>query len=233
MKKIFVSDYDQTFYRNDYDIRKNIEAVKTLRKKGNLFVIATGRSYLSLKEEIKKFQIPYDYLILCHGAIILKNQKVIKEYTITQKIKNEIAKKLHLSKKKNYIATSSLENCEITTSHITRLHIYFDHLEDALKYQEFIQKKYKDFVNCYFIESNQAIEIISSETSKEVAISNIQNIENCNQVYTIGDGENDICMIEKYHGAIMINAKEELKNKNYKEYKSVSDYIKDVLENEE
>ena len=42
--KMLVSDYDQTFYLNDKDIIENINAVREFREKGNIFVIATGRS---------------------------------------------------------------------------------------------------------------------------------------------------------------------------------------------
>ena len=45
MRKILVSDYDQTFYLNDEDIEKNKKSVEEFRKKGNIFVFATGRSY--------------------------------------------------------------------------------------------------------------------------------------------------------------------------------------------
>ena len=47
LKKVLVSDYDQTFYINDEDIEKNKLAVSEFRKEGNIFVIATGRSYLA------------------------------------------------------------------------------------------------------------------------------------------------------------------------------------------
>ena len=43
-KKIIISDYDQTFYINDEDIEKNKIAVSEFEAKGNLFIIATGRS---------------------------------------------------------------------------------------------------------------------------------------------------------------------------------------------
>ena len=39
MKKILVSDYDNTFYINDNDIKNNIKKVETFRNKNNIFVI--------------------------------------------------------------------------------------------------------------------------------------------------------------------------------------------------
>ena len=53
MKKILVSDYDQTFYLNDEDIEKNKTSVKKFRDKGNIFIFATGRSYMDfMKKEL-------------------------------------------------------------------------------------------------------------------------------------------------------------------------------------
>ena len=71
MKKILVSDYDRTFYLNKEGIKKNIEAVEKFRKNGNLFVIATGRSFLDFKKKQYKYHFDYDYVILNHGATIL------------------------------------------------------------------------------------------------------------------------------------------------------------------
>ena len=51
--KMLVSDYDETFYLNDEDIEKNKQAVGKLRKAGNIFVIATGRSYLDFFNKLE------------------------------------------------------------------------------------------------------------------------------------------------------------------------------------
>ena len=51
-KKILVSDYDHTFYLNDENIENNKEAVDRFRKEGNIFVIATGRSYFDFHNKV-------------------------------------------------------------------------------------------------------------------------------------------------------------------------------------
>ena len=50
MKKILVSDYDQTFYLNDEDIERNKKEVEKFEKDGNIFAIATGRSFFDFKK---------------------------------------------------------------------------------------------------------------------------------------------------------------------------------------
>ena len=71
MKKLLASDYDQTYYLNDSDIIRNIEKNKRWIDKGNIFAIATGRSYQDLKNKKNKYNFIFDYAILNHGATII------------------------------------------------------------------------------------------------------------------------------------------------------------------
>ena len=67
--KFLVSDYDGTLKSDIYNLKINISAINEFRKKGNHFAIATGRNYESIKNEINKYNIKYDYLITNDGAI--------------------------------------------------------------------------------------------------------------------------------------------------------------------
>ena len=62
MKKILVSDYDQTFYIGDEDIEKNKIAVNRFRNKGNIFIIATGRSYEDFMGKKKQYNIRVSFV---------------------------------------------------------------------------------------------------------------------------------------------------------------------------
>ncbi len=85
--KLLVSDYDQTLTVGD--INKNIEMISKFVKKNNYFVIATGRNYKSIMNEIKKLEIPYQFLICNDGSIIFdKNNKEI--------YRNNLGKEKHL-----------------------------------------------------------------------------------------------------------------------------------------
>lgn len=91
MKKILISDYDGTFYQNDIDTKKNIDKVNEFRTLDNLFVLATGRSYVDLKQKIDKYEIPYDYLILNHGALLLsKDLEILKVFTLDKELVDSI-----------------------------------------------------------------------------------------------------------------------------------------------
>lgn len=97
MKKLLASDYDNTFYINDNDIKNNIQKVESFRNKNNIFAIATGRSYYDFTEDLKKYPIKYDYLIINQGATILdSNGTIIENYIIDNNIKNILIKDLEL-----------------------------------------------------------------------------------------------------------------------------------------
>ena len=54
-KKVLVVDYDRTLFINNSDMLNNINSINKFRENGNIFIIATGRTYNSLKKEIDKF----------------------------------------------------------------------------------------------------------------------------------------------------------------------------------
>lgn len=63
MSKLLISDYDQTFYLNDEDIEKNKIYVNKFIDLGNLFAIATGRSYLDFYNKLDIYKFNYNYAI--------------------------------------------------------------------------------------------------------------------------------------------------------------------------
>ena len=87
MPKLLVSDYDQTFYLNDNDIENNKIYVNKFMDSGNLFVIATGRSYLDFHNKLDIYDFNYNYAILNHGTTIIdKNNKVLFNICILMKL---------------------------------------------------------------------------------------------------------------------------------------------------
>ncbi|MBD9149351.1 MAG: hypothetical protein EGQ14_00750, partial [Spirochaetia bacterium] len=79
MKKLLVSDYDGTF-KNDKDgsIKANIDEVSKFMSNGNIFTLASARSYNSLIRQVNRYNIPYDYLICNNGGVVYdKNGNII------------------------------------------------------------------------------------------------------------------------------------------------------------
>ncbi|MFQ6848354.1 MAG: HAD family hydrolase, partial [Clostridium perfringens] len=94
--KLLASDFDGTLLVDKKINKRDIEGIKALRKKGHKFIISTGRTLLTMEGVIEKYNLEFDYLVLCNGAVILdKNKNVIKnnlvDFEAVKKIVEEFA----------------------------------------------------------------------------------------------------------------------------------------------
>ena len=211
MKKLLVSDYDNTLFTDEKQILKSIENIKKFQEDGNIFVISTSRSWKSIKKEIDKYKIPFDYLCCNTGGTIFNNKGDnlfignISDTTIN-KVENILSK----------VNTRNIS--------ITRYGIYKE-------YEEKINK-----ILGYKIKGNKDIEKIKEEL--EIKLSNefeiiLKNEKNCNKLFlnyklntkengidrlikllpksdykviTVGDDDVDFNMLKKYNGYRMLNS---------------------------
>jgi len=200
--KLLATDYDGTFKSDLKNLYLNINAVDKFMNNGNKFALITGRSFVSIKEEIKRYKINYDYLSCNNGLIVFDNKDNIISSTIlpiediiyiNDLIQDINIKKLELYN--FYDSTTYIEN-------ILEIYIKFKSIYGADKFKKYIEsifpniKCYKDF-NKLFIGNN---------ITKADAVSIIQKIENIDykDVYTVGDNSNDIEMLEKFNGYKML-----------------------------
>lgn len=233
-KKVLVVDYDRTLFINNSDMLNNINSINKFRENGNIFIIATGRTYNSLKKEIDKYNIEYDYLILNHGSLVIKKDKsTLFHYKIDKNILFDITNYLSKYKPKSVMYSYYTEDTnDINNPDISKITIGFQKdIETFKKVMMDVVKKYNNKLNIYFTQ-NYEIEIISKETNKSRAIDLLMKKANFKKenIYTIGDSYTDIDMINDYNGSCMEKSIDILKNnKNIKKYSSVSVLIKDIL----
>lgn len=233
-KKVLVVDYDRTLFINNDDVLNNINSINKFRENGNIFIIATGRTYNSLKKEIDKYNIEYDYLILNHGSLVIKKDKsTLFHYKIDRNILFDITNYLSKYKPKSVMYSYYTEDTSnINNPDISKITIGFQKdIETFKKVMMDVIKKYNNKLNIYFTQ-NFEIEIISKETNKSKAIDLLMKKVNFKKenIYTIGDSYTDIEMINDYNGSCMEKSIDILKNnKNIKKYSSVSVLIKDIL----
>lgn len=233
-KKMVVSDYDQTFYINDIDIEKNKMAVSEFESKGNIFIIATGRSYLDFKYKAEAYNINYNYVILNHGATIIdSNDNVIYNCPIDHKIISKIKDEIDIQKTVNFFCCSALEKgVDIDCNNLTKIHIRYNTREEAMEVSNLLNSKFSQYITSYWLMGD-SVEIISNNTNKSNAIRLLAQKFNINDedIYTIGDGFSDVEMVKKFNGYCMEESVEELKKVAIKEYKSVSELIVEVMWN--
>ena len=234
MKKVIISDYDKTFYISNEDIEKNKKTINQFREQGNLFMIATGRSFWDFKNKVAAYNLEYNYVILNHGATILdNNDNILYNASINDNVIKDIKEDLQLPKSIRHFCCSKLESrVDFNYKDLTKINVKYNEEIDAIKINELMNKKYGEYVNSYYIGKN-SIEIISNKTNKSKAIKLLMDkIEiNTHEIYTIGDGYSDIQMVKDFKGYCMKDSVKELKDVAIKEYDSVSELVKDILNN--
>ena len=229
MKKILISDYDGTFYQNDIDIKKNINKVNEFRTLDNPFVLATGRSYVDLKQKIDKYEIPYDYLILNHGALLLsKDLEILKVFTLDKDLVDSILEYANNKDICDVILISTFDKNVKDTSNIVKIMLKLYSYDKALEVKNYIDKSYTNIKSYFISEDNHyLVEIVSINASKSLMIEKILDKEKIvkKNVYTIGDGINDIDMIRDYNGYRVRNSCKELVFVTDRVIDNVSDLI--------
>ena len=236
--KMFVTDYDDTLYLNDDDIKKNIKRLKELQKNNFIIVISTGRSYPSIKNQINIHQIPYDYVACADGSIIYDNNgQIIDMFKMKKDIIPVIQnfyqdlnyEEIQFSYPEGY--SNLLQDSKV----ILGINIclsnenYTDQLEkNFLK----LKKKYPQYNYLAYTHPHFSYLCVKPiDVSKSYAIKVLSDKLRINEkdIYVIGDSSNDVEMLNDYHGVGMKNSCKEVLNIVHKTYKTVTDYINDIL----
>ena len=198
--KCLISDFDGTFYDNNFI--NNLKSIKEFIDDGNIFVVATGRTFKNIKKKIVEVGIPYNYLICSDGASIFdSNDNVIYNKYLDNDLKEKLTLRFKNDKRVSLINYDN--NFELNgdvTQDTSRILIKTYKKTD---YIQIIDELKKDYPYLKIYKSPNWINI-SIET-KDVAITYLEKIIQIDKIYVVGDSYNDIEMISKYDGYIMAN----------------------------
>lgn len=226
MKKILVSDFDNTLYVNENDLILNISSINSFVEKGNIFIIATGRCYKDISKYTEKYNIPINYLVCNDGATIFdSNGKLIYKKDIPYNTGVQIINYLNSKNliDKVYIDTGFDYTKDINND-FNGIIIRAFNKEESQKLLNDIINKFDD-IHGYI--SDNWINITEKSVNKSSGIEVLCKMNNYdkNNIYTIGDTINDITMIKNYNSACMINSTNDLKEICTKSFNSVKEYI--------
>lgn len=219
--KLLVSDYDDTFFIDENGIKNNIEIIKKFRK-NNLFVIATGRNYNSIKKEQEKYGFEYDYLIINHGATIIKDGEIIYNRYIDRKSLELLNLRLSYC-----TSINCYDGIEDSVENITKIMLCYNNIDIAQEIADYINDNMPK-LKAYLFPNYNSVEIISNDVDKLSAIKIIADMELTKDVYVIGDNINDYDMIKYYNGFCTKKAIPKIKEIAKKEYDNVSDLIMEL-----
>lgn len=228
--KILASDFDNTIYfeNNLEKTTKNVEKIKKFINKGNIFCIITGRNYTDLKQLLNDNNIPYSYLICEDGAKIFNNMDYcLDTILLSKKEIEEIISIIEYNHWNYYLD----DGYNMTTNYNDCVKIVINCKEDILKKE--IVKKIKEKVDVHVYASRSHINIIHKSVNKEKALKRLLNIENLknNDLYVIGDNDNDYEMLKTFKGAVIKEHHNKLDDLKKEEFNTLKDYIEELMKN--
>lgn len=223
---ILISDFDGTLY--DKNFENNIKAVNEFVKKGNTFVIATGRSINRIKEKIDG-KLNFSYIICNDGGMIFdKDYHLIYRKDIAldsaKHIFNELKNSIYVG---NPLADLGYayrnEVLKNTNAVIARVidkskasHLMIDLVKRYPKVTAYVSDTYLNFTDKSVNKSN-AVKWLGK----------LINVKPKNMIM-IGDNINDIKMCKLGKGFAMENGNEKLIKVCHKTVKSVEELISNL-----
>ena len=214
---LLVTDFDGTFFDNNYE--NNIKFIEELNNID--FVIATGRNFPSLKEDLK---IKCNYYICNDGGYILD-----KDYNLIYR---------------NYIDKKTVETVYSRILELGYNDYFFDNInrfskeiiDDVNKISVKIQNDNPNEDIKYLLEglndvyayiSTNWINILSIESKKSNGINFITNLNNYDNIYVIGNDINDYDMLKKYNGYFIGSSKN-------MDFNTINNFLelKDIIKND-
>lgn len=225
---LIVSDYDGTIKDNN-NVDDIVESIKLLKMLVNIrtgFMISTGRLLQSILEEINSFDLPFDYLSCANGNLLFdKKLQLLWKSKVEDKIIEELKPYF------KYILDIELKDeygYNIKNNGVE----YVLHLVENKQYRRLIVNMLianPNFDYCSNGKNKYELHIFdkSNKTKTIELLRKFFNLAKEN-IYTIGDGPNDLEMIEQYNGFTLCSSKEELKLCSIDTYESFCHFIKDV-----
>ncbi|MCQ2571282.1 MAG: HAD family hydrolase [Candidatus Saccharibacteria bacterium] len=233
--KIIFSDFDNTMFEHSSpdDTAKNLTAIKRWREAGNLFVITTGRGEESLRAIMPNYEEYADYCVLCDGNMI--NYPSGTLYNISS-FGEELAKKLNDTFANCNFAHGRAMICfepgsekSRVTADTCKVRLWFTSALDCTMSERILMERFGDeleFLTYYYASFNDdirldwieptmfhIIEVTKRGINKSAGIRELLSrlgIHNPNRIITIGDGKNDIGMVEDFNGYAVGHAAPEL-----------------------
>ena len=250
--RLAVSDYDGTLKTDNAVSSENIAAVTAWRKAGNLFGIATGRDFSLIMHEIDIWKIPFDFLICVNGAILyddkveclkIKNipDMLIKEVllhpaaltSMHYQLSSYGVNKLYIRNANSYFSDINLSFKEITFEQsllekdVQQISLTYASNDKHLKCADELFAAFYDRLsinlNGLFIDINKHGVNKLSGVLDMVAIQGWST----KGLLAIGDGENDISMIQHFKGFSVKSASRKVVKEATAIYKSVGDMLMD------
>lgn len=217
--KLLCSDYDGTLRFADGIRAADIEAINRFRAAGHKFAIVTGRTWCVIIDELRRWKVPYDYLVCNNGAALIEGDRFLCRF-IDSQAACEIAD-FYKTARADYYGLSngvdiSLTRCRPQTDFYAELsrpvipeqqmladekvcgfYSVFSAAHDAVYAAEQLRAQFGDYIEV-LPSSDLSIDITPKGVNKSNGVRHLIKKHQISDVYAIGDSPNDLGMLEAF-----------------------------------
>ena len=228
-KNFLISDYDGTYQMKPMlpeELKRNNFFIQRFIGKGNIFMMATGRVFESIYKDFIQFDLKANYISCAEANVLFNNNFELLYY-------NTISKQDILKIKDYYklfdemIGKDPYSN--VSTENIVEYNIRY---KDEKSKRIFVEHLRHNKLFAFYHDPADPLNahLFDKRNDKVKAIQFVATLESIprEKIYTIGDGYNDLSMIEAYNGFAIKNAKYAAKYESLGVYDSVSDLVDDI-----
>lgn len=252
---ILASDFDGTLKLHGTISDKDKVAIEAWRKAGNLFGVNTGRGYCSIKADLERHQVEYDYLLCNNGGLIYENEdKPIEQKTAAgevlpslvsfimesggfhaaiSRIENNREAGYWISEKINHKPSHGFTRILMgdlnRITYFTQLSTMYEKEEQANKSTKQINELFGDYVTAF--QNGIFIDIVPAGVSKATGLLQYMHLKQIpkENVLVIGDNFNDLDMILEFNGFCVNSGQSEVIRKARKSYESIAGLIDEYI----
>lgn len=227
--KVVVSDIDANM-----DLSNNSDLLVSIRnfiRKGNLFIVASDKAINYIADTLAMINIEPEYYICNDGAVIFdRYYNILYRKDLNQSVVTPIMNML--------TEDDNILEAFIDTSH------GFVHTSDKnangivarpydfAKALETLNRIVLKFPSVHGHVNENWLNIIDIEVNKGKALAFLETTYNLNKedIYVIGEGNNDLSMFERYNGYTTKNSCEDLKSLAKGEVKDLRELLEKLME---
>lgn len=250
---LFATDYDNTLCRNNLIDDPTRQAIQAFREH-HRFGIVTGRTPESIREELKKWSVDVDFIVSASGAVIDIDGARHKTYYIPTNTVDEVTHFLTTFPELTHAYLFSDEGCApireigpfvhptirtVPLSRVDRNHIFgfggirlraeggfCSPAETGALFSERFGRHLNVHINRQFIDLSPG----SVDKSTGVRFLADHWVIPKKNVFTFGDGGNDLPMLSDFQGARVPDASEELARRISRTFSDVKAYLRFLLD---
>ncbi|MCI5773918.1 MAG: HAD-IIB family hydrolase [Erysipelotrichaceae bacterium] len=243
---LFGSDYDGTLKLNGEVSQENLATIKRFQKK-HKFGIVTGRSFKMIYPELVQLDLELDFLVCSNGTLILdKEMQEVQSFHMNMDDFEAI---------ESYLQANDCQYC-ITDGYYHGFYrdeeLNIPYREDHKTYAQLkaekacngiyvkiadpdklarIQKYILEHYEVNALSNDDNLDIFAKTSSKDIGLKIIAQKYGEEEIYAIGDGENDLTMIKAYGKMAMRKCDHRVEKIADTFYDSLSDCLQDLMYN--